>query len=117
MCHTLVIEDEPLIAFHMADIAEEAGATSVDFADTESGAVAAALVRKPDIILSDVNLLVGTGPAAVVAIHGEMGQVPVIFITASPEECKPCDAPAVVMSKPLQREHLLSEFARLVPTA
>jgi AmiR/NasT family two-component response regulator len=50
MCHTLIIEDEPLLALHMADLAEEPGATSVDLADTECSAVDLAIRKKPDMI-------------------------------------------------------------------
>ena len=109
MCHTLVIEDEPLIATHLAELVEEAGATSVDFARTELEAIVAARQRKPDIILSDVQLLDGTGPAAVVAIRRELGHVPVIFITASPHRCYPRDLQTVVMPKPFEPERLTAD--------
>lgn len=61
MCHAIVIEDEPFIALHMADLAEEAGATSVELVDSESEAIRAARLKKPDIIVSDVRLRAGTG--------------------------------------------------------
>jgi CheY-like chemotaxis protein len=115
MCHTIVIEDEPLIAFYMADLAEEAGATSVELAETESEAIEAARRRKPDIILSDVRLQTGTGPAAVIAIRLELGFVPVIFITASPRGCRRFAPPSIVLSKPVVRSDFMREFARLVP--
>jgi CheY-like chemotaxis protein len=115
MCHAIVIEDEPLIALHMADLAEEAGATSVELAESEIEAIEAARRRKPDIILSDVRLRAGTGPSAVVAIRNELGDVPAIFVTASPEHCHPADPPVIVLSKPVARSDFLREFARLAP--
>jgi CheY-like chemotaxis protein len=114
MCHTLIIEDEPLLALHMADLAEEAGATSVDLADTECGAVDLAMRKKPDMILSDVRLLIGTGPSAVATIRQALGMVPVIFVTANPQRCTPCDPPALVMGKPVRGDDLVREFRRLM---
>lgn len=101
MCHALIIEDEPLIALHIADLAEEAGATTVIFAETQVTAIDAALEHKPDIILSDVQLLEGTGPAAVTAIRDALGVLPVIFITATPEAVLGLDMEAAVLVKPL----------------
>lgn len=115
MCHALIIEDEPLIALHIADLAEEAGAASVGLAQTEAAAIDAASEQKPDIILSDVHLLIGTGPSAVATIRRELGEIPVIFITATPDALKGFDPRTVVMVKPFDGESLIREFARLVP--
>lgn len=115
MCHVLVIEDEWLISEHVADIARDAGATSIDVAETHQEAVDAANSRVPGIILSDVRLREGTGPQAVVAIMAEHGPIPVIFITGTPEDCIPCDPPAVIMGKPVQVQGLTETFRRLAP--
>lgn len=116
MCHALVIEDEFLIADYVAELAGEAGATSVDFAETERDAVAAARERRPDIILSDVNLLVGSGPSAILKIHDELGDVPVIFITASPEAARLRQPSAVILVKPIRQDEFFREFSRLAAT-
>ena len=64
MCHVLIIEDEPLVAMDVeALLFADNGATSFAFAETERGAVAAALVQRPEFIISDVSLTQGTGPA------------------------------------------------------
>lgn len=111
MCHVLVIEDEPLIADHIGYIIERAGATSVAYASSESEAIALSREHTPDIILSDVNLKEGgTGPRAVVAIRDENGDVPVIFITGTPEDCEPCDYAAAVLGKPLQEQQIRQAF-------
>lgn len=115
MCHVLVIEDDWMIAEYVAAVARVAGATSVDMADTQHGAVAAAHQRLPGIILSDVNLLEGTGPRAVEAILEEMGPIPVIFITGTPEACVPCDPPHVIMGKPVNPGSLTETFRQLAP--
>lgn len=115
MCHVLVIEDEWFIAQHIADLAEDAGATSVVIASTEHEAVEAAHVHKPAIILSDVNLFEGTGPMAVSTIVGEHGPIPVIFITATPEDCRSCGPPNVVLQKPVNRTAVVEAFRQLAP--
>ena len=115
MCHVLVIEDEWFISDYIAELASEAGATSTSIAATEQEAVQAARDNAPDIILSDVNLLEGTGPRAVATIQGEQGLTPVIFITATPRECEPCDPLSVVLSKPINRMAVIETFRQLAP--
>lgn len=115
MCHVLVIEDDWMIAEYVADVARDAGATSIDMADTQQSAVAAAFRHPPSIILSDVNLLEGTGPRAVEMILGELGPIPVIFVTGTPEACVPCDPPHVVMTKPVHAGNLTEAFKQLAP--
>jgi len=114
MCHALIIEDEPFIALHVADLVEEAGAKSVELAGSESGAIRAASHRKPDIILCDVNLLEGNGPAAVRAIRERHGMIPVIFVTANVEGLEDSYEDASVVAKPFAGEHLIAEFNRLL---
>lgn len=115
MCHVLIIEDEWLIAEHLTDLAERAGATSVATACTEDEAVQAAHAHTPDIILSDVNLLVGTGPCAVRTITSALGRIPVIFITGTPEACHPREASSVILHKPINAAGVMDAFRRLAP--
>lgn len=116
MCHILVIEDEPLIAEFVADIAERAGATSVDMANTETEAVDAAAARIPDVILSDVNRRGGgMGPHAVRTIRAASGAIPVIYITGTPEECDPCDDAVAILGKPIQPELVMAAIAKAYP--
>lgn len=71
--------------------------------------------RRPGIIISDVNLLVGTGPHAVQTIKSTLGEIPVIFVTASPETCKPCESSSVILIKPIDPTCLMEAFRRLAP--
>ncbi len=114
MCHVLIIEDEPLIALNIQMMLEDAGATSFDIAATEGDAVDAAIARRPDVITSDVALLLGTGPRAVQTIHDRLGPLPVIFITATPKDCEPCPAPAIVISKPFPAKQLVDAFRKVM---
>jgi len=115
MCHVLVIEDEPMIAMLLQDIFEDAGATSFAFAATEHDAVELAVQQAPALISSDVHLLEGTGPHAVQLIHERLGEVPVIFITATPQDCEPCSPPGVVLQKPFNVGQVKSVFQQLAP--
>jgi CheY-like chemotaxis protein len=114
MCHVLIIEDEPLIAMDLQDLLEAAGATSFDLACSQDEAIAAALERLPAFITSDVALLNGTGPCAVAIIQQRIGKVPVIFITGTPDACKPCGQADRIMTKPFNRTALAQAFREMV---
>ncbi|MHB8285219.1 MAG: response regulator [Caulobacteraceae bacterium] len=115
MWHLLIIEDELLVALDLGLMLLDRGATSFAFLETELEAVQLARINAPDIILSDVRLRHGTGPAAVQAILSELGQRPVILITGTPEECKPCDPPHRVFSKPIHEPTIAAVFREMAP--
>lgn len=113
MCHVLIIEDEAFIAMDLQQMLEKEGATSFAFAETEDGAIAAAVARRPDVITSDVKLAEGTGPAAIKSIYAILGAIPVIFITGTPSDCTPCEPPGVVLSKPVDARAVREAFHRM----
>jgi len=104
-----------MIAMLLQDALEEEGATSFSFAATQQDAIELALSNPPAIITSDVNLLEGSGPAAVAAIRAALGDVPVIFITATPDSCHPHAPAGVVLVKPVNARDVAAAFHRLVP--
>lgn len=112
MCHVLVIEDEPLIAMMIEDCLFAFGASSVDVALSEQEAIAAAVHRRPDFITSDVRLVEGTGPRAVAAIRDTHGDIPVLFITASPAECGDYP-PEAILRKPVSFAEVGRQFRML----
>lgn len=116
MCHVLIIEDEPVVASAIQLLLQDAGATSIDFADCEEDAITAARRQRPGVITSDVRLRIGRGPDAVRSIHAEHGDIPVIYITASPSECHGCD-PEFVVAKPMNEARVEALFRRLKPAA
>lgn len=111
MCHALIIEDEPIIAFHIGDLVEQAGAMTISYAQTELEAVSAALEHKPDIIVSDMRLLAGSGRDAVTSIRLRVGHVPAIFITGNPEALEGDDHDGL-MEKPFEEDRLKAIVAR-----
>lgn len=112
MFHALIIEDEALIAFQIADVVEQAGASSIAFAQTELEAISAAMERRPDIIVSDVMLLTGNGPDAVTIIRLRLGRIPAVFITGNPEVLAGYDHDGL-MEKPFEEERLRQTVARV----
>ena len=113
MCHVLVIEDDFLIADHIIQLIERAGGTSFDQAASQDEAIDAARLRPPSIIMSDVNLSAGTGPAAVEAIILEHGPTPVIFVTGTREACHVSRPSMIVLDKPIYEQALIAAFQSL----
>jgi len=102
----LIIEDEPLIAIDLECVVTSVGHMVTGIARTQKEAVASFRERRPSIVLADIQLADGSsGLDAVNEILGEE-QVPVIFITAYPEQVltglRP--EPTFLIPKPFQPE-------------
>jgi DNA-directed RNA polymerase specialized sigma24 family protein/CheY-like chemotaxis protein len=81
----LIIEDEPLIAMHVSDIARSMGHTVLSIARTHAEAVAAAREHRPDLVLADICLADGSSGLEAVQEILRSIEVPIAFITAYPE--------------------------------
>lgn len=114
MCHVLIIEDEAIAAIDIQGVLRRVGATSFAFAETEQSAVEQATAKKPAVIISDVMLASGSGPSAVQTINEAMGAIPVIFITAVPEEVDRLTNVSVI-DKPFFPEELAAAFVAVAP--
>ncbi len=68
--------------------------------------------RRPDIIVSDVRLLTGTGPDAVTSIRLRVGRVPAFFINGNPEALDGYDHDGV-QGKPFESDPLKQQVERL----
>lgn len=115
MCHVLVIEDDWMIADYVSRLLESAGASSVSIAATETDAISAAHARPPALIISDVQLAEGTGPNAVQAIIADLGAIPVIYVTGTPEACQPNAPGTAVLGKPVNDRTLAATFRQMAP--
>jgi CheY-like chemotaxis protein len=81
----LIIEDEPVTAGLLKELVLSSGHHVTGIARTHREALALAHKKRPDLILSDIQLADGSsGVEAVDEILGEL-EVPVIFITGHPE--------------------------------
>ncbi len=102
----LIIEDEPLTAAHLEELVKSLGHGVIGVARTHQAALKLAHSKKPDLILSDIQLADGSsGVEAVNEILGELA-VPVIFVTGHPEMLltgeKP--EPTFLIAKPFNAE-------------
>lgn len=102
----LIIEDEPLIALDLQEIVEELGHRVIGIARTVNEALSLVADERPGLILSDIRLADGSSGLDAVNRIIETLHVPVIFITAFPEQflngLKP--EPAGLISKPFLSE-------------
>ena len=102
----LIIEDEPLTAAHLQELVQSLGHEVTGIARTHRDALKLAHDRKPDLILSDIQLADGSsGVEAVNEILGDL-EAPVIFVTGHPEMlltgAKP--EPTFLIAKPFNAE-------------
>ena len=110
--HVLIIEDEMLIAMHMAHHLTNIGFDSFAFASAQSQALEQARLKRPDLVTVDVSLLDGDGRAAAGALTQELGDLAVIYVTGDPQAL--ADTPgAVVVEKPFGRFELEAACRRL----
>jgi DNA-directed RNA polymerase specialized sigma24 family protein/CheY-like chemotaxis protein len=100
----LVIEDEPLIAFDLEGLVESLGHKVIGIARTHTEAVALAKIKRPGLILADIQL--ADGSSGLDAVNELLGafEVPVVFITAYPERFLTGQRPepAFLIAKPFQ---------------
>jgi CheY-like chemotaxis protein/DNA-directed RNA polymerase specialized sigma24 family protein len=82
----LIIEDEPIIALDLENLVTELGHEVVATAATREDAVRLAHLKKPGLVLADINL--GEGGSGIDAVNDILSgfDIPVIFITAYPEK-------------------------------
>jgi CheY-like chemotaxis protein/DNA-directed RNA polymerase specialized sigma24 family protein len=82
----LIIEDEPIIALDLENLVTELGHEVVATAASRDEAVKQAHLKKPGLVLADINL--GEGGSGIDAVNDILASfdIPVIFITAYPEK-------------------------------
>ena len=82
----LIIEDEPIIALDLENLVTELGHEVVATAASRDEAVKQAHLKKPGLILADINL--GEGGSGIDAVNDILNSfdIPVIFVTAYPEK-------------------------------
>lgn len=102
--NVVIIEDEPLIAMDLECIVQDLGHQVSRIARTHKQAVAAVKEHHPGLVLADIQLADGSsGLEAVQEILANV-EVPVIFVTAYPEQLltggRP--EPTFLVTKPFQ---------------
>jgi CheY-like chemotaxis protein len=100
----LIIEDEPLIAMDLEGLVESLGHSVTGIGRTQKEAVALAKEKPPGLILADIRLAdMSSGVDAVNEMLQDL-EVPVIFITAYPEQLLTGERPepAFLITKPFR---------------
>jgi len=111
----MIIEDEAIIAMDIESIVADMGHRVTGIARTRDEAVALGRADLPDLILADIQLADNSsGIDAVNDLLAELGQRPVIFITAFPERLLTGDKPepAFLISKPYTEDQVISAVSQ-----
>lgn len=111
----MIIEDEAIIAMDIRAIVEEMGHSVTAIARTRDEAVALARRDRPDMILADIQLAdKSSGIDAVNHILKELGELPIVFITAFPERLLTGERPepAFLITKPYTEEQVQSAVSQ-----
>jgi CheY-like chemotaxis protein/DNA-directed RNA polymerase specialized sigma24 family protein len=100
----LIIEDEPLIGMDLESLVEGLGHKVTGIARTHAEAVALAKAQPPGLILADIRLADGSSGLDAVNEMLKAFEVPVIFITAYPEQLLTGQRPepAFLIAKPFR---------------
>jgi CheY-like chemotaxis protein len=100
----LIIEDEPLIGMDIESIVDGLGHRVIGIARTRSEAVALAQGSRPGLVLADIRLADGSSGLDAVNDMLKSFEVPVIFITAFPEQLLTGERPepAFLIAKPFR---------------
>jgi len=109
----LLVEDEPIIAMLMVRVLREMGHQVCATEATESGAVAAAALHRPHLMIVDARLHRGSGVAAVEAILRN-GFVPHVYVSGANIDGLGPDA--VVLTKPFTEPQLAVAMQRAMAT-
>ena len=110
----LIIEDEPLIALDIEDTVTALGHRPIGVARTHKEAIAMVRNRKPQLILSDIQLADGSSGIDAVNELLQECDVPVIFITAFPERLLTGQRPepAFLITKPFSPDMVKGVIAQ-----
>jgi CheY-like chemotaxis protein len=111
----MIIEDEAIIAMDIESIVAEMGHRVTGVARTRDEAVKLGKADVPDLILADIQLADNSsGIDAVNDLLRDLGNRPVIFITAFPERLLTGDKPepAFLISKPYTVDQVVSAVSQ-----
>lgn len=104
----LIIEDEPIIAMDLETLVESQGHRVVGVAATRSEAQEIVRLNRPGLVLADIQLADGSSGLDAVNDILKSFDVPVIFVTAFPEQLLTGERPepAFLVTKPFRVEAL-----------
>ena len=104
----LIIEDEPIIAMDLESLVESQGHRVIGVAATRGEALELVRKQRPGLVLADIQLADGSSGLDAVNDILKSFDVPVIFVTAFPEQLLTGERPepAFLVTKPFRLEAL-----------
>jgi CheY-like chemotaxis protein len=104
----VIIEDEPLIALDLVQLVTDLGHRVVEVARTAQQAIEAVRRTRPGLIMADIQLADGSSGLDAVNDILRGFSVPVIFVTAYPQQLLTGSRPEPIflITKPFRTEHL-----------
>ena len=110
----LIVEDEPVIALDIEALVIDLGHRVTGIARTHKEAVKLALLKRPGLVLADIQLADGSSGLEAVNEILNSFDVPVIFITAYPERLLTGERPepAFLITKPFQTETVKASISQ-----
>lgn len=104
----LIIEDEPIIAMDLEALVESQGHRVIGVAATHGEALELVRRQRPGLVLADIQLADGSSGLEAVNEILQSFDVPVIFVTAFPEQLLTGERPepAFLVTKPFRIEAL-----------
>ncbi len=107
----LVVEDDTLIAILLVETLAQMGHGVCGVEATETGAVSAALLCRPDLIIADAQLREGSGISAVDQILSS-GYVPHLFVSGNIRKIIARRPGAIAIEKPFRELELGNAIQR-----
>jgi DNA-binding response OmpR family regulator len=104
----LIVDDDAVFGFLLGELLEEMGFDVCGIETTQSGAIAAALLLNPDVMIVDENLSPGSGAATMAALEIH-GKIPHILMSGAGRVAGQNGAP--VLLKPFSEESLAAAIA------
>ncbi|MFP4044033.1 MAG: response regulator [Rhodosalinus sp.] len=111
----LIVEDEAIIAMDLESVVADLGHKVTGIARTRARAIELAMEEAPDLVLCDIQLADdSSGIDAANEILEQLGERPVIFITAFPERLLTGERPepAFLIAKPYTEEQVRSAVSQ-----
>jgi len=112
----LIIEDEPMIAMDLEALVLSQGHSVIGIARTHAEVLQIVRTKKPGLVLADLRLADGSSGLKAVNEILAGTSVPVIFITAYPEEVLTGAAPepTFLITKPFRRDTVKAAIAQVL---
>jgi CheY-like chemotaxis protein len=110
----LVVEDDPEAAEFFRHALTVRGRFQVTHTPDPAAALALAAAAPWDLVVTDLNLPGMSGTDLVAALRPVAPQLPVILVTAAPDEIRDATRPDAVLAKPVPVDTLLVTAMALV---